>query len=120
MHYLTIEHLYNMIVLDMLYTCTYFLFMDRPNSVEDDDQRKRRRKKERSSLFFRKKKDKTASKTSVSGPSAMMPSGIIGAGGMMGFGGAGVGSGSIGDVNARNLAKAPSAVSIANKPSQGR
>ena len=56
----------------------------------------------------------------MSGPSAMMPSGIIGGGGMMGFGGAGVGPGGIGDVNARNLAKAPSAVSIANKPSQGR
>ena len=83
--------------------------------MEDDDQRKRRRKKERSSLFFRKKKDKSASKTSVSGPSAMVPGGNV----MMGFG-AGVGPGGIGDVNARNLAKAPSAVSIANKPSQGR
>ena len=95
------------------------MYLVRPNSVEDDDQRKRRRKKERSSLFFRKKKDKSASKTSMSGPSAVLPSGIISGSSMMGFG-AGVGSGGIGDVNARNLAKAPSTVSIANKPSQGR
>ena len=46
--------------------------------------------------------------------------GFIGGGGMMSFGGGGGSGGMIGDVNARNLAKAPSAASIAHKPSQGR